>query len=76
MNEPTANITEDKKYLFVPDLSHGRDFADSVIEAFMRRAFFTNSVLLLLAVADKKSVDYFSYTQRKIFGGSKACILA
>ncbi len=31
----------DKKYLFVLDLSVGRDFADSVVESFMRRAFFT-----------------------------------
>lgn len=61
----------DKKYLFVLDLSVGRDFADSVVESFMRRAFFTNSVLVLFAAADKTSVDYVSYTKRKIFGGGQ-----
>ena len=77
MNETPANLPA-KKYLFVLDLSQGRDFPDSVIEAFMRKAFFTNSVLALLIDADKTSSDYVNYTHRKIFGGGqcKACILA
>ena len=68
----------DKKYLFVIDLSKGRDFADSVIEIFMCKAFLTNSILVLLTNDDKQSSDYMNYTYRKIFGGggSKASILA
>ena len=62
----------DKKYLFVLDISKGRDFADSVIETFMRKAFLTNSVLFLLTNDDKPSYDYMNYTQRKIFGGGRS----
>lgn len=59
----------DKKYLFVLDLSQGRGLPNKVTEAFMRKAFSTNSVLAVLTDVDKKSLDYINYTQRKIFGG-------
>lgn len=59
----------DKKYLFLLDLSQGRGLPNKVTEAFMRKAFSTDSVLAVLTDVDKKSLDYINYTQRKIFGG-------
>lgn len=61
----------DKKYLFVLDLSQGRGLPNKVTEAFMRKAFSTNSVLAVLTDVDKTSFDYINYTQRKIFGGGR-----
>ena len=71
MNENPVGLALGKKYLFVLNLSAGRDFPDSVIEAFMRKAFITNSVLVLLVDNDKTSSDYINYTHRKIFGGGQ-----
>ena len=58
-----------QNYLFVPDLSNQRNISDEFVEAFMRKAFMTNSTLFLLVKNTKESLDYYHYTMRKVFNG-------
>ena len=58
-----------KKYLFVADAVKHWDFAEKITDAFLRKAFLTNSILILLMDKCTESNNFHNYTLRKIFGG-------
>ena len=54
-------------YLFIPNLDDGRKAADEIVETFMKKAFLTDSVLVVLGKNEKTFSDYAKYTFRKVF---------
>ena len=58
-----------KKYLFAADPANQWDFAEKIVDAFLRKAFLTNSILFLLMDRTSEAQNFHNYTLRKIFGG-------
>ena len=64
-----------KKYLFVADPVNQWDFAEKIVDAFLRKAFLTNSILFLLMDRTSEAQNFHNYTLRKIFGGGCSIVL-
>ena len=68
--------TAGKKYLFVADAANQWHFSGKVIDAFIRKAFKTDSTLFLLTDNSQEANNFHNYTSRKIFwGGVRIALL-
>ena len=59
---------EEKKYLFVADIPNEYDRFEKVTQAFMRRAIFTNALLVILIDATAEGYAAHYRVMRTFFG--------
>ena len=59
-----------ERYLLITDLKEDRKLSDEAIDTFMKKAFLTDAVLIVIGKNEKIFTDWSVYTLRKIFNGT------
>lgn len=62
---------EEKKYLFVADIKNEAERFEKVTQAFMRKALFTNAILVVAMDATVEDCRYRKRVENAIFGGGE-----
>ena len=62
-------MDEGKKYLFVADPVNQWDFAEKIVDAFLRKAYLTNASLFLLMDKNAVTQNFYKYMMTKHGGG-------